>query len=54
MKKCVANFKNGFVNIKADRLVREDAVIFVYDGINLVGMFDIGVLLSIWLSEVKE
>lgn len=54
MKKCVANFKNGFVNIKADRLVREDAVIFAYDGDKLVGMFDIGILLSIWLSEVKE
>lgn len=54
MKKCVANFQNGYTNIKADRLEREDGVIFVFDGDKLVGMFDIGILLSIWLSEVKE
>lgn len=54
MKKCVANFKNGFLNVPADRLEREDAIIFVYNGEKLVAMFDIGILLSIWLSEVKE
>lgn len=54
MKKLVANFKNAFVNIPADRLEREDAVIFAYNGDQLVGMFDIGVLLSIWISEAKE
>ena len=55
MKKCVANFHSAsYVNIPADRLEREDSVIFVYNGDKLVAMFDIGVLLSIWISEVKD
>lgn len=54
MKKCVANFKGGFLNIPADRMEREDSLIFVYKDGNLVAMFDIGMLDSIWLSEVKE
>lgn len=54
MKKCVANVKGGFVNIPADRLEREDSIIFVYNGEELVAMFDIGGLDNIWISEVKQ
>lgn len=54
MKRCVANFKNGFLNVPADRLEREDAIIFVYNGEKLVAMFDIGMLDSIWITEVKD
>lgn len=54
MKKCVATFKNGFLNVPADRLEREDAIIFVYNGEKLVAMFDIGMLDSIWITEVKN
>ena len=54
MRKCVANFKGGFLNIPADRMEREDSIIFVYKDGNLVAMFDIGMLDSIWLSEVKD
>ena len=54
MKKCVANVKGGFVNIPADRLEREDSIIFVYNGEELVAMFDIGGLDNIWISEVRD
>lgn len=53
MTRCVAKFKDGYQNIPADRLEREDAIIFAYNGDRLVAMFDIGCLESIWLSEAK-
>ena len=54
MKKCVANLQNGYSCITADRLVREDSIIFVYNGNDLVAMFDIGELRYIYVSEVKD
>lgn len=53
MNRCVAKLKDQFQIIPADRLEREDSIIFVYNGKDLVAMFDIGVLESIWLSEQK-
>lgn len=53
MKRCVANFKDGFLNVPADRLEREDAIIFVYNADKLVAMFGIGMLDSIWITEGK-
>lgn len=54
MKRCIANFKGGYINLPADSLEREESLIFVYNGTELVAMLDIGILDSIWISEVKD
>lgn len=54
MKRCIANFKGGYINLPADRLEREESLIFVYNGDQLIAMVDIGMLDSIWISESKE
>ena len=54
MKRCIANFKGGYINLPANRLEREESLIFVYNGTELVAMLDIGILDSIWISEVKD
>lgn len=54
MKRCIANFKGCYINLQADRLEREESLIFVYNGTELVAMLDIGILDSIWISEVKD
>ena len=54
MKRCIANFKGGYINLPADRMEREESIIFVYNGSELVAVLDIGILDSIWISESKE
>lgn len=54
MKRCIANFKGGYINLPADRMEREESLIFVYNGTELVAMLDIGILDSIWISEVRD
>lgn len=48
--RAVVKFGSDYVNIKADHLIREDSVIFVYSEDRLVGMFDIGAISAIYLS----
>ena len=40
-----------YVNIPADRIVREEEFVLAYNGDNLVGIFEIGVIAAIYLSE---
>lgn len=54
MKRCVVDMRDGFVNIPADRLEREEDVIFVFNGESLMGMFSLGSLEHIYISEVRE
>lgn len=54
MKRCVVNLRCGFVNIPADRMEREEDVIFVYNGDELMGMFSLGSLDHIYLSEKND
>lgn len=54
MKRCIANFKGGYINLPADHMEREESIIFVFNGSELVAMLDIGILDSIWISEVKD
>lgn len=42
-----------YFNIKHTRIVRDDALIFVYYGDNLVAMFDLGAIDAFWISENK-
>lgn len=54
MKKCVVKFKNGYICINADRLEREEGLIFAFDGEKLVGVFDLGFIDTVHLCEQKE
>lgn len=45
---------NAVLVTPATRLVREDAVIFAYNGDALVGMFDLGSVDHIFVSEAKD
>ena len=54
MKRCVVETRSGFVNIQADRLEREQDVVFVFNGDELMGMFSLGSLDHIYLSETKD
>lgn len=54
MKRCVVRFnKTEFCNIEADMICREDSIVFVFRGTELVGVFDLGYVDAIWLTEKK-
>lgn len=46
------NNSDAFVNIPADRIERNEEWVCAYRGQALVGMFDVGVVSAIYLSEV--
>ena len=48
------NNSDAFVNIPADRIERNEEFVCAYKGQSLVGMFDIGVISAIYLSEVAR
>ena len=56
MKRCVAELADGYVNIRADRLElnREDNMIYVWNGPELAGAFDISSVYKIYISEKQE
>ena len=45
------NGVEGFINIAADKVVRENEFIIAYRAENIVGMFDIGAVMAMYLSE---
>lgn len=45
------NHSDQYVNINADKLTKNDEFICAYNGNNLVGMFDVGVIMAIYLSD---
>lgn len=45
---------DGFVNINADKIEKDDSFVYAYRGDQLVGMFDIGTVMTCYLSEKKE
>lgn len=58
MKRCVVQFTGGeFCNIEADRLVAapsDEHIIMAMKGEEIVGVFDLGCVLAIYLSEVRK
>ena len=63
----VVKFRDGYTNIEADRLEREDDVVYAYRMVAvpvseslfvedkiLVGVFDLGTIDYLYLSEKKE
>lgn len=45
---------DGFVNIPADRITKDDTFVYAFKDDQLVGMFDIGTVMTMYLSEKKE
>ena len=54
MNVCVIRFRDGYANIKADEMTREDNLIFVHLEGELVGVFDLNVVDSMYLSAKRE
>ena len=58
MKRCVVQFRDGnYANLEADVLKThpDDAnLILAMRGPNLIGVFDLSVVMTIYLSERKE
>lgn len=54
MKRCIVGFvgiRDSYVNMPADRLIREDSFVYAYNGEDLVGAFDLGTINYIYLTE---
>ena len=43
----------SFVNINADQIEKDESFIMAYNNGKLVGMFDIGTIMAMYLSEKK-
>lgn len=54
MKRCVVRFNKGeFCNIEATMISRDEGIVYVHKGTELVGVFDLGYVDAIWLTEKK-
>lgn len=42
---------DSFVNIAADRVQKDESFVYAYRGEDLVGMFDVGAIMTLYLSE---
>ena len=47
------NHSDASVNIRADKLERNEEFLYAYIGETLVGMFDVGVVVAAYLSEKR-
>ena len=45
---------DGFVNISANRIEKDDSFVYAYRDDQLVGIFDIGTVMTLYLSEKKD
>ena len=56
MKRGVAELRDGYVNICADRLElnRDENMIYAWNGAELAGAFDISAIMKIYISEKQE
>lgn len=51
MPRLVANWKDGYANVNAERIAERDGMVFAYDEKNdLVGVFDLGIINYIYIS----
>lgn len=44
---------DGFVNINADRITKDETFVYAFKDDQLVGIFDIGTIMTCYLSEKK-
>lgn len=50
MLRLIVKQADGYINIAADRMEVADCMIYAYAGETLVGLFDIGTVLTAYLS----
>ena len=55
MKKLIVKYREGdeyrFVNIRADSITEQNGFVCAYAGEELIGLFDLGVVYAVYLSE---
>lgn len=44
---------DGFINIPADRITKDETFVYAFKDDQLVGIFDIGTIMTCYLSEKK-
>lgn len=49
--KCIVHRKDDYVNIPADRLTEAEGMVYVWHGESLVGIFDLGTIDEIYISQ---
>ena len=55
MKRCNIVLNGcSYINVAADRMEKEEDMLYVYDGANLVAVVDVSVILSAHISENGE
>ncbi len=58
MKRCVISFRDGtYANLEADTLTMhpdDTNIVIARNGTNLVGIFDLSVVMTVYISEKKE
>lgn len=50
----VVKWKDGYANIEATRMEKEEDVVFIYNGNDFAGMFDLGAVEMIYRSGGKN
>ena len=50
MKRCIVKLRDGHVNIPADAMREENGMVYVTRNGELIGVFDLGVVETIYLS----
>lgn len=52
MKRLIVNWGDGYCNIPVTHIeLREDSVVFAYNGDEFVGVFDLGAIAFLYVSE---
>ena len=55
MKRCIITLNGGsYINVAADRMEKEDYMLYAYDGDNLVAAVEITAVISAHISEKGE
>lgn len=54
MKRIIVKGKDWHCNIPVTKVVRDENIVFAYCGSEFVGMFDLGSVNCIWVSEEQK
>ena len=55
MKRLIVKFSDGeFCNMRVTRIERTESIVFAYDGEDFIGMFDLGCVNCLYVTEGKE
>ena len=54
MKRLIVRFRDGHTNLAITHIERVGDVVFAYNGVELVGMFDLGACDALYVSEGQQ